>query len=173
MRQLADAAAVRRFMRELARAARRPARVYFTGGATAVLAGWRASTIDIDLKIVPDDDSLLRAIPDLKERLQVNVELASPDDFIPVPGGWEDRGRFIAQEGALTFFDFDLVAQALAKIERGHAQDHEDVRTMIERGLVTPDALREAFERIEPELYRYPAIDPPSFRMALDDALRD
>jgi len=36
------------------------ARVYFTGGATAVLLGWRASTIDIDLQIVPDQDRLLR-----------------------------------------------------------------------------------------------------------------
>jgi hypothetical protein len=31
-------------------------RIYFTGGATAVLYGWRASTIDVDLKIVPDRD---------------------------------------------------------------------------------------------------------------------
>ena len=52
-----DAARLRRFMRELGRAAQRPARVYFTGGATAVLAQWRASTIDIDVKFVPDDDA--------------------------------------------------------------------------------------------------------------------
>jgi hypothetical protein len=56
-------------MRRLGRVARRPARVYLTGGATAVLEGWRASTIDVDLKLVPDDDELLRAIVDLKERL--------------------------------------------------------------------------------------------------------
>jgi hypothetical protein len=171
VRGLADEAAIRRFMRELGRVARRPARVYFTGGATAVLAGWRRATIDIDLKIEPEDDRLLRSIPDLKERLQVNVELASPDDFIPVAPGWEDRSRFIAQEGPLTFLDFDLTAQALAKIERGHAQDREDVRAMIERGLVQPAALRDAFARIEPELYRYPAVDPASFKTALDDAL--
>ncbi len=173
MRKLADAEAIRGFMRALARAARRPARIYFTGGATAVLAGWRPSTIDIDLKIVPDDDALLRAIPELKERLQVNVELASPDDFVPVPAGWEDRSRFVAQEGPLTFLDFDLVAQALAKIERGHAQDHEDVRTMIARQLVSPQAIRDAFTQIEPHLYRYPAIDPASFKTAVDVALQE
>jgi hypothetical protein len=173
VRGLADADAIRGFMRALARAARRPARIYFTGGATAVLAGWRPSTIDIDLKIVPDDDALLRAIPELKERLQVNVELASPDDFVPVPSGWEERSRFVAQEGPLTFLDFDLVAQALAKIERGHAQDQEDVRTMIARGLVSPLAIRDAFAQIEPLLYRYPAIDPASFKTAVDAALRE
>jgi len=171
MRRLADEARIRRFMRELGRAARRPARVYLTGGATAVLSGWRASTIDVDLKLVPDDDALLRAIPDLKESLQVNVELASPVDFIPVQDGWEDRSRFIVQEGPLAFYHFDLTAQALSKIERGHAQDVEDVGAMIRRGLVQPSALRAAFEAIAPQFYRYPAVDPGSFRRALEDVL--
>jgi hypothetical protein len=118
-------------MREFGKAARRPARIYFTGGTTAVLQGWRQSTIDIDIKIVPDEDALLRLIPELKESLHVNVELASPDDFIPVPDGWQDRSRFVAQEGPLAFYDFDLTSQALAKIERGHAQDHDDVLEML------------------------------------------
>lgn len=172
MRGLADEARIRRFMRELGRSARQPVRVYLTGGATAVLSGWRASTIDIDLKIVPEDDALFRAIPDLKESLQINVELAAPDDFIPVRAGWEDRSRFIAQEGLITFLDYDLVAQALSKIERGHSQDREDVQEMMRRGLIDPASLRETFAAIEPELYRYPAIDPPSFRQAVDELTR-
>jgi hypothetical protein len=172
MRGLADETRIRQFMRELGRAARRPARVYFTGGATAVLSQWRTSTIDIDLKLVPDDDALLRAIPDLKESLQVNVELAAPADFIPVKDGWEERSRFIAQEGPLTFFDYDLTAQALSKIERGHAQDLDDVREMIARGLVRPASLRETFVAIEPLLYRYPAVDPTSFRKSVEDLLQ-
>ena len=158
-------------MHALGRAARRPARVYVTGGATAVLTGWREATIDIDLKLVPDDDALLRAIPELKESLQVNVELAAPIDFVPVPDGWEDRSRFITQEGPLAFYHFDLVAQALAKIERGHERDRQDVREMLDRGLVTPAALSTAFEAIEPQLYRYPAVDPASFRRAVEATL--
>lgn len=168
MRGLADETRIRRFMRELARAARRPTRVYLTGGATAVLSHWRASTIDIDIKIVPEDDALFRAIPELKESLEINVELAAPDDFIPVQDGWEDRSRFIVQEGLVTFLDYDLVAQALAKIERGHTQDQEDVQEMLRRGLVTSSGLRAAFDAIEPKLYRYPAIDPAAFRGAVE-----
>ena len=110
MRGLADDAKIGGFMRELARAARQPARRYFTNGAPAVLSGWRDATIDIDVKIVPEHDVLFRALPALKESLQVNVELASPGDFIPVPEGWEDRSRFVSQEGPLTFLHFDLVA---------------------------------------------------------------
>jgi hypothetical protein len=172
MRGLADEARIRSFMRELGRAARSQARVYFTGGATAVLSRWRPSTIDIDVKIVPEQDALFRAIPELKESLQVNVELASPDDFIPVPEGWEDRSQFVGQEGPLTFLHYDLVSQALSKIERGHAQDGEDVREMLQRGLVRPADVRAAFSAIEPRLYRYPAIDPPTFRKAVEEALK-
>ena len=51
------------------------------------------------MKMVPDLDRVFRAIPEIKERLQINIELASPDDFIPVREGWEDRSPFIAQEG--------------------------------------------------------------------------
>ena len=91
MRALAGGDRIRRFMQALAAEAREDARVYFTGGATAVLSGWRDSTIDVDLKLVPEQDALLRAIPALKESLELNVELASPADFIPVPPGWEDR----------------------------------------------------------------------------------
>ena len=45
------------------------ARVYLTGGATAVLEGWRRSTVDIDLRFEPDDDRLLRVLPELKEHI--------------------------------------------------------------------------------------------------------
>jgi len=171
MRRLADAGRMRDFMRALGRAAAAPGQAFLTGGATAVLLGWRDTTVDIDLKLVPDQDALLRAIPALKESLELNVELAAPDDFIPVHPSWMERSAFIVQEGLLTFRHFDLYAQALSKIERGHAQDLADVQNMLAAELVTRDELREYFAEIEPRLYRYPAIDPHSFRNALDRAI--
>jgi hypothetical protein len=156
-------------MRALGRAAKVEGRVYLTGGATAVLNGWRASTIDVDIKLIPDQDELLREIPNLKERLNLNVELAAPSDFIPVPDGWEERSPFIRREGTISFHHFDPVAQALSKAERGHAQDLLDVNEMLVSGLVDPaDALAQ-FDSIEPELYRFPAIDPPSFRRSVEE----
>ncbi len=171
MRGLADEARIRRFMRELGRAVRQPAQVYLTGGATAVLSGWRASTIDVDLALVPDDDATLRAMADLKESLAINVELAAPSDFIPVRAGWQDRSPFVAQEGLLTFRHFDFESQALAKAERSHAQDVADVREMLRRRLVTPASLRSALEAIVPQMYRYPAVDPARFRQNLETIL--
>jgi len=159
-------------MRALSHAAKTPGRVYFTGGATAVLHGWRRATLDVDIKIVPESDALLRAIPEMKEALQINVELASPDDFIPVKEGWADRSPFVGQEGLLSFHHFDLYAQALAKIERGHATDQHDVAELIDRGLVVPDRLAEYFEAIAANLYRFPAIDAGSFRKAVMDVVK-
>lgn len=167
MRELADSSRIERFMRELGRAARHEGRVYLTGGATAVLYGWRKSTIDVDIKMIPDSDELLREIPRLKEDLDLNIELAAPSDFIPLPAGWEERSPLIRREGRLSFHHFDPVAQALSKAERGHAQDRLDVREMIESGLVDPAEARAQFARIEPELYRFPAVDPDAFREAV------
>lgn len=172
MRELADADRIQRFMRALGREAERQVRVYFTGGVTAVLLGWRATTIDVDLKMVPEDDGLLRAIPKLKEDLRINVELACPLDFIPLPPGWEERGLFIAEEGKVSYYHFDLYAQALAKVERSHTQDLQDVAQMIRTGLVVPHRALAYFRQIEPYLYRYPAIDPPSFRRAVEATFR-
>jgi hypothetical protein len=156
-------------MDALADAAGGNVRVYFVGGTTAVLLGWRSTTIDVDFVMRPEDDALLRALPALKERLQINVETASPLDFIPVPAGWEDRSTFIAQVGRVAFYHFDLYAQALAKVERGHRQDLDDVRSMLERGLIDRRRALEYFARAEPELYRYPAIHGPSFRRAVEE----
>jgi hypothetical protein len=171
MRRLAEAERIQKFMRALGAAARDEARVYFTGGASAVLLGWRATTVDVDLAIVPDRDELLRALPALKIDLALNIELASPADFIPELPGWEDRSVFILREGKVGFYHFDFHAQALAKIERGHTQDLADVDEMLNRGLVEPRTLRRLFEEIVTRLHRFPAVDPNSFRRALDEAL--
>jgi hypothetical protein len=171
MRPPVDEQRIRALARELGRVAVRPARIYLTGGSTAVLEGWREATIDVDLRFEPEADELLRALPALKERLGVNIELASPPDFIPQLPGWRERSPFLFREGRVDVHHFDLYSQALSKIERGFEQDLADVHTMIARGLVEPPRLRELYEAVEPELYRYPAIDPSAFRQKLDSAL--
>jgi hypothetical protein len=171
MRQVAEAGRIRRFMAALGEVAQDEARVYLTGGASAVLQGWRSTTLDVDIEIVPDRDELLRALPALKERLEINVELAAPSHFIPELPGWTERSVFIVREGRVQFFHYDFYSQALAKIERGHSQDRADIETMLEAGVVAPPLLRQLFEQIVPALYRYPAVDPAAFRRGLETAL--
>ena len=170
MRELATAAAVERFMRALGAVAEREGSCYLTGGATAVLLGWREATVDIDIALEPEQDAALRALPKIKDELRVNVELASPREFIPLPQGWRERSVSAGREGRLSFFHFDPYSQALAKLERGHARDLEDVRALLDLGLVDRARLGASFEEIEPELYRFPAIDPAAFRRRVEAA---
>lgn len=107
----------------------------------------------------------------LKEELEINVELASPDQFIPVRPGWESRSPWELTEGDLTVRHFDLTAQALAKLERGHTQDLPDVAAMIRLGLVDTQGIWSTYEEIEPFLFRFPAIDAVSFRRAVERAI--
>jgi hypothetical protein len=160
------------FMNELAGAAKSAARVYLVGGASAVLLGWRKATVDVDLKIIPEHDETLRALSRLKDQLKINIELASPDDFIPPLPGWQERSQFIQQQAKLAFYHYDFYAQALAKLERRHQQDRADVARMFETKLVRGDKLLELFAMIEGELHRYPQVDPESFRKAVKDAVR-
>ncbi|MGN6586867.1 MAG: DUF6036 family nucleotidyltransferase [Solirubrobacterales bacterium] len=143
--------------------------MYLTGGATAVLEGWRPSTVDVDVRFEPDSDAALRQIAELKERLQVNVELASPLDFLPPLPGWRERSRFRLRAGNLEVFDFDPYSQALAKLERGFELDLRDVSEMVQAEQVKRDKLLELFNEIEGELFRFPAVDPGQLKRAVED----
>jgi hypothetical protein len=172
MRRAVTPATLHRFMQELAASAQSPGKVYFTGGATALLLGFRQQTIDIDIKLDPEPKGVFEAIAKLKNSLDINVELASPDDFIPAATGWRERSRHIASIGKLQFFHYDYSLQALAKLERGYAQDIADIESLISGGHVTAKELRKRFDEIEPELIRYPAIDGPAFKTKLENLIK-
>ena len=129
-----------------------------------MLVGWRETTVDVDLKLDPEPGGVFEAIARAKEALNINVELAAPDDFIPALPGWRERSRFIDRLGPIDYYHYDFHAQALAKIERGHEQDLSDVRAMARLGLIGLERMIELFQAIEPALVRYPAIEPASFR---------
>jgi len=168
MRDLTNGQKIFEFFKFLGRRVRSEARVYLTGGATAVLIGWRDTTVDIDLRFEPELDEIFRALPELKEQLRMNIELAAPSDFIPVLPGWQER---ITREGKVSFYHYDVYSQALSKIERGHEKDLRDVDAMLERRLIERHKLLELFTIIEPQLYRYPAIDPKSFSSSVNDVV--
>ena len=170
MRHETNRERVERLMAGLGRAAREPGRIYFTGGVSAVLIGWREMTVDVDLKPDPEPVGIFDALPRLKDEIEINIELASPDDFIPALAGWQERSQFIARHGLVDFYHYDFYSQALAKIERDHERDRGDVEQMFRRGLVDKMRLRGFFGDIEPRLARYPAIDPPAFRRRLLEA---
>ena len=167
VRSETDKAKLEAFMAALGNRVRGPGRIYLTGGATALLYGWRSSTIDVDLKPDPEPPGLFEALAVLKDELDINAELASPDDFIPALPDWRERSLFIARHGKIDFFHYDPYGQALSKLQRRHDRDLHDVRSLLKAGLIQKQRLRELFLLVRSELIRYPAIDPVSFEMAV------
>lgn len=166
-----NAAKVRELMRRLGEEARGAGRVYLVGGASAVMMGWRETTVDVDLKLDPEPPGVFEAIARAKDALDINVELAAPDEFIPALPDWQARSPFISRYGAVGFFHYDFYAQALAKIERGHELDRRDIAAMHAHGLIDPERLTTLLDIIEPGLLRYPAIEPEVFKAKVQAAV--
>jgi hypothetical protein len=137
-----------------------------TGGATALLEGWRSSTVGVNLELDPEPEGAFEAIRWIKESLEVNIELASPDHFLPELHDWRQQSPFIGRFGLVDFHHYDLRAQALAKLARGFDRE-VDVRAMLERRLIRCDALHIALEEMAPRLERYPRVDSAELRERL------
>ena len=168
MRPLVQLEKLEALMAAMGRRVTTGGRIYLTGGATALLHGWRPMTVDVDWKADPEPGGFFEAIARLKDELAVNIELASPSDFIPEIPGWRERSLFVARHGPIDFYHYDPFSQALSKLERGHTRDLTDVDAMLRAGLIRRDRLFQYFLDIEPRLIRYPALDPDSFRAVVE-----
>ncbi|HHY58733.1 MAG TPA: hypothetical protein GYA08_25245 [Chloroflexi bacterium] len=93
------------------------------------------------------------------------VELASPEQFIPLPAGFADRRQFVNRYGLPEVFHFDFYSIALAKIHRGNEKDFDDVMHMVETGLIDLAVLSSYLEQILPDYEFYqPSADPAAFQ---------
>lgn len=159
-------------MNELARTAPRRGhhRVYFVGGGTAVYLGWRRSSIDVDL--CSDQDVVFRGIQETKERLNINIEFARPEDFVPPLEGSVERHVFIETLGTVSFYHYDPCAQLLSKVVRGFQRDMEDAMNFVSAGMVDPARFRALVAGIPDAAYaRYPSLSRKGVEGAVDDFL--
>lgn len=69
MRANVDAQKLESLMQILGKEARGSGCIYLTGGASALLIGWRDSTVDIDLRLDPEPPGIFQAIAKLKQEL--------------------------------------------------------------------------------------------------------
>jgi len=164
MRANVDTEKLERLMQFLGREAQGSGCIYFTGGASALLIGWRDSTVDVDLRLDPEPLGIFQAIAKLKQELNINIELASPQDFLPPLPGWRDRSVFITKIGQISFYHYDFTAQALSKLSRGFDRDIKDVEAMYAQKLFSLNQLQDCLEVITPELIRFPSLNPDMLR---------
>jgi hypothetical protein len=161
-------------MRELAHNAPRAGafRVYLVGGGTAVHLGWRPSSIDVDL--FSDQEVLFRNIQEIKDRLNINIEFARPEDFVPPLAGSSDRHVFIETIGSISFYHYDPCAQLLSKIVRGFQRDLDDAREFLRRGMVDRAKFRELVRSIPDAAYvKYPSLSRREVEKAVQTFLSE
>lgn len=159
-------------MEELARTApRRGAfRVYLVGGTTAVYAGWRESSIDVDL--FSEQKEIFHDIQAIKERQNLNIEFVRPEHFVPPLSGSSKRHLPIETIGRVAFYHYDPYAQVLSKIIRGFDRDVQDAVHFIRSGMVEPGKLRALTDGIpESEYSKYPSLSRSAVSRAVDEFL--
>ena len=167
MRPSVDKTAIESFLQQLGRTFRKPGRLYLVGGAALVHAGVRPGfTQDIDIQVSgANEGELIVAIQRLIQQLQINVEFASPADFIPLPSQWEMHAQYVGRYGGVDVFYFDFYSIALSKIERGNSRDIADVELLVQQGIITLNELDAAYREVLAQLGqgRYPRITPQRF----------
>lgn len=174
MREPVDDRRLRDFLEAFGRRCTSPGRLYLVGGATAVLHGFRASTADVNFVLDPEPGGAFEAIARLKNEMDVSVELSSPAHFVPELPDWRERSTFVGRFGNVDVLEYDLRAQALAKLARGFERDLHDVRAMLASGALSLSELHAAYETIRPRILRYPRLDEEELarRIAMLDAER-
>jgi hypothetical protein len=171
MRSNVDFQKIEQLMEVLGRESRSSGCIYFTGGVSALLIGWRSSTVDIDMRLDPEPSGIFQAIAKLKEELNINIELASPQDFLPPLPEWRDRSVFIGKQGQVSFYHYDFTAQALSKLSRGFDRDIKDIEAMYDQKLFSLNKLRDCFEAIVPEMIRFPSLNSALLRSRVENLI--
>jgi hypothetical protein len=72
----------------------------------------------------------------LKNELDVNVEPASPADFLPVPPGAHERSRYVGRFGPIDVYYYDLASLVIEKAARAYEQDLDDAEQLVRSGQV-------------------------------------
>lgn len=167
MRQNVTRVDIEKFLNVLGKAFRKPGRLYLVGGAAMVHMGLRSgSTLDIDIVIeAADEDEMITAIRRIVEQMQINVEFASPGDFIPIPAQWVTQAKYIGRYGSIEVFYFDFYSLALSKIARGSDRDLIDVKLLVQQKVITLEDLDAAYNEVLPRMGKRPYInlDPQRF----------
>ena len=143
------------FLARLGRCYRHPGKVLLVGGSSLILTASKTSTLDIDLQFDVEPEhhtAFIRCLRQLSRQLKLPIEQASPEQFIPLPKGYQHRHRFIGRYGLLDVFHFDFYSVALSKIHRGNEKDFVDVIQMVTQGVIELPQLRQYYSEVLPQL---------------------
>ena len=153
-----DAQGVLEFLNRLGQCYRQAGAVYLVGGSSLLLVAAKASTADIDLTFEVSREhhaEFIRCLRQIGREMGLPIEQASPDEFLPLPAGHQDRRRYIVRYGALEVFHFDFYSVALGKLQRGNEKDYADVISMVRNHVIDFESLERYFQEVLPKLEDY------------------
>lgn len=117
---------------------------------------------------------MFRHIQEIKECLNINIEFARPEDFVPPLKGTADRHVLIDTVGAITFYHYDPYAQLLSKVVRGFQRDLDDAREFMDSGMVDPQAFRSLVGSIPDSAYaKYPSLSKAGVEKTVETFLME
>jgi hypothetical protein len=156
MRQRVGKVEIEQFLIQVGRT-HQAGRLYLTGGAALVHRGIRpGQTLDIDIQITIDPAQLMSQVVQLKQRMNINIEFASPGDFMPLPIQWDARSEFIKRYGQVDIFYFDWYSIALSKMQRASQQDVIDVQSLVVQQFVDVNELDLLYQDVLNKIGRSP-----------------
>jgi len=165
---LVDANQLRDFLKRLGECYRHAGVVYLVGGSSLILVAAKESTFDIDLKFEVDvahHSEFIGCLRRLSREMSLSIEEASPDEFLPLPKGYQDRRVYIGRYGSLDIFHFDFYSVALGKLQRGNEKDYADVVNMVRAGVIELQRLEQYFEEVLPQINSFSLrTDPENFK---------
>lgn len=158
---------IRNFLNRLSQQYSQPVKVYLLGGSALCFLGNPRRTVDIDCVVEFPTEEFTNTLEAVAAELQVEVEIISIDEFIPLPSNSTARHHKLEKYGSIEVFIFDPYSIALSKLARGFDTDIQDILYLLERGIIEISILIKFVEDAIPLAWDYD-IDPNDFRTHLD-----
>ena len=109
--------------------------------------------MDIDIEISGENEGeMIEAIRQLIQQMNINIEFASPRDFMPLPKHWLTQSQYVGRYGAIDVFYFDFYSIALSKMQRGSTLDINDVKLLLQQRIITLEGLDAAYLEVFAQL---------------------
>jgi len=134
--------------------------------------GLRGATLAIGYVVNADNPSALaefeQLVRALKNELDVNVEPASPADFLPIPRSVMEQSRYVRRHGRLDVYYYHLPSLVLAKAARGFEQDLADAERLIRAGEVAWQDVITTWTRVRKGPSGWLRYEPDEVELRLD-----
>jgi hypothetical protein len=158
---------IRQFLEQLSRHYSQPITLYLLGGSALCFLGNPRRTVDIDCAVDNPPEGFEAAIEEVANDLNLEVEILSLDEFIPLPAEAPKRHQLVGKFGSLEVHIFDPYSIAISKIARGFETDIQDTLFLLNNDVISFDKLAQFVNSAALIAWDYD-IDPKEMRRHLN-----